>query len=64
MRLDFRLLRFAFEAITENTHVYQTVIHITSRFSAIAIAAVDRIMPAPSRPHRNADEHRLPEGLK
>jgi len=38
------------QAFTEKTLFYQTVIHITFLLSALAIAAVDRIMPA--RPHR------------
>jgi hypothetical protein len=41
------------------------VIHITFLLSAIAIAAVDRIMPTPvARAHRQADDHRLPEGFQ
>ncbi len=39
------------EAFTEKALLYQTVIHITFLFSAVAIAAVDRIMPAP--PHKS-----------
>jgi uncharacterized protein (TIGR00645 family) len=53
------------QAFTEKALFYQTVIHITFLLSAIAIAAVDRIMPAPARLHRPADDdHRLPGGLK
>jgi uncharacterized protein (TIGR00645 family) len=52
------------QAFTEKALFYQTVIHITFLASALAIAAVDRIMPAPSRPHRTTDEHRVPEELK
>ena len=53
------------QAFTEKALLYQTVIHITFLLSAIAIAAVDRIMPAPvARAHKHADEHRLPEGFQ
>jgi uncharacterized protein (TIGR00645 family) len=51
------------QAFTEKALFYQTVIHITFLFSALAIAAVDRIMPQPAR-HQKDSEHRLPEGLK
>ncbi len=36
-------------AYEEKTLFYQTVIHVTFLFSALAIAAVDRVMPAPVR---------------
>ena len=36
-------------AYEEKTLFYQTVIHVTFLFSALAIAAVDRVMPAHSR---------------
>jgi uncharacterized protein (TIGR00645 family) len=52
------------QAFTEKALFYQTVIHITFLLSAIAIAAVDRIMPAPGRAHRNGDDHGPPEGLR
>jgi uncharacterized protein (TIGR00645 family) len=39
------------QAFTEKALFYQTVIHITFLLSALAIAAVDRIMPQPSRIH-------------
>ncbi len=56
------------QAFTEKALFYQTVIHITFLLSAVAIAAVDRIMP-PSRPHRattNFAKHDndLPEALR
>lgn len=51
------------QAFTEKAPFYQTVIHITFLLSAVAIAAVDRIMPAPA--HRNARGHGsdIPEEL-
>ena len=54
------------QAFTEKTLFYQTVIHITFLFSAIAIAAVDRIMPqgrarAPSHNGKHGSD--LPEEL-
>jgi uncharacterized protein (TIGR00645 family) len=52
------------QAFTEKALFYQTVIHITFLFSALAIAAVDRIMPAPGRAHRQAQEQRMPEGFQ
>jgi uncharacterized protein (TIGR00645 family) len=52
------------QAFTEKALFYQTVIHITFLLSALAIAAVDRIMPAPSRQHRHAEGHRMPEGFQ
>jgi uncharacterized protein (TIGR00645 family) len=52
------------QAFTEKALFYQTVIHITFLLSAIAIAAVDRIMPAPVRHHRNGEEQRMPEGFQ
>ena len=36
-------------AYEEKTLFYQTVIHVTFLFSALAIAAVDRVMPPPAR---------------
>ena len=55
------------QAFTEKALFYQTVIHITFLLSALAIAAVDRIMPA-GRPHREKDpeskDHGLPQGLQ
>jgi uncharacterized protein (TIGR00645 family) len=36
------------QAYDEKTLMYQTIIHITFLLSAMAIAAVDRILPAPS----------------
>lgn len=54
------------QAFTEKALFYQTVIHITFLLSAVAIAAVDRIMPAP--PHKNGHGHgregSVPQGLK
>ena len=44
-------------AYSEKTLLYQTVIHVTFLFSALAIAAVDRVMPAPLR-HDAPDEPR------
>ncbi len=53
------------QAFTEKTLFYQTVIHITFLFSAVAIAAVDRIMPAGHRPPRvEKHDHDMPEGFK
>jgi uncharacterized protein (TIGR00645 family) len=52
------------QAFTEKALFYQTVIHITFLLSAVAIAAVDRIMPQHARPARPADDHKLPEGLQ
>src|SRR3954453_21263324 len=47
------------QAYDEKTLMYQTIIHIAFLLSAMAIAAVDRIMPpAPSRSRRD-----LPNGL-
>ncbi len=37
------------QAYDEKTLMYQTVIHVAFLLSAMAVAAVDRIMPAPSR---------------
>jgi len=53
------------EAYSEKALMYQTIIHITFLFSALAIAGVDRLMPA-GRPHRPAGHGRdeLPEELK
>jgi uncharacterized protein (TIGR00645 family) len=55
------------EAFSEKALFYQTTIHITFLLSALAIAAVDRIMPQ-SKPHRagGADKHQpnLPGGLQ
>ncbi|MFO1303757.1 MAG: YqhA family protein [Burkholderiales bacterium] len=54
------------QAFTEKALFYQTAIHITFLFSALAIAAVDRIM-LPGRPHRAApDKHDngMPEELR
>jgi hypothetical protein len=44
---------------------FQTVIHITFLLSALAIAAVDRIMPA-AKPHRVAEKHNngMPDGFQ
>jgi len=54
------------QAFTEKALFYQTVIHITFLLSAVAIAAVDRIMPAPA--HKNGRGHGrdsdLPEELQ
>ena len=54
------------QAFTEKALFYQTVIHITFLLSAVAIAAVDRIMPAP--PHKGGRSHahgsNVPEELK
>jgi len=55
------------QAFTEKALFYQTVIHITFLLSALAIAAVDRIMPQ-GKPHRAAEPeakngHGLPPGL-
>jgi uncharacterized protein (TIGR00645 family) len=53
------------QAFTEKALFYQTVIHVTFLLSAIAIAAVDRIMPQPVRhPRAEALPHDTPEGLK
>jgi uncharacterized protein (TIGR00645 family) len=54
------------QAFTEKSLFYQTVIHITFLLSALAIAAVDRIMPqgrprAPSHDGRPSD---LPQELR
>ena len=47
--------------------MYQTIIHITFLLSALAIAGVDRLMPA-GRPHRatahDASHPTIPEGLR
>jgi uncharacterized protein (TIGR00645 family) len=55
------------EAFSEKALLYQTVIHITFLLSALAIAAVDRLMPQPGKPHRAAapDKHEqgTPGGL-
>jgi uncharacterized protein (TIGR00645 family) len=51
------------QAFTEKALFYQTVIHITFLLSALAIAAVDRIMPL-GRPHRPAQQDNIPEELK
>ncbi len=47
------------EAFTEKALFYQTAIHITFLLSALAIAAVDRLMPQPGRSHvrAGADPH-------
>ena len=53
------------QAFTEKALFYQTVIHITFLLSAVAIAAVDRIMPAPPhRPARHAAHGDIPDELK
>ncbi|MCC6196576.1 MAG: YqhA family protein [Burkholderiales bacterium] len=52
------------QAFTEKALFYQTVIHITFLLSAIAIAAVDRIMPHPEKAPRNGESHKAPEGLR
>lgn len=53
------------QAFTEKALFYQTVIHITFLLSAVAIAAVDRIMPAPPhRPARHAAHSDIPDELK
>ena len=54
------------QAFTEKALFYQTVIHITFLLSALAIAAVDRIMPAPRLLHRPPERHEpaLPEGFQ
>ena len=52
------------QAFTEKALFYQTVIHITFLLSAVAIAAVDRIMPQPARHQRELNSHKLPEGLQ
>jgi uncharacterized protein (TIGR00645 family) len=44
------------QAFTEKALFYQTVIHITFLLSALAIAAVDRIMPQPTRSHARAPD--------
>ena len=54
------------EAYSEKALMYQTIIHITFLLSALAIAGVDRLMPA-ARPHRPAGHGRddgMPEELK
>ncbi|MFO1325513.1 MAG: YqhA family protein [Burkholderiales bacterium] len=55
------------QAFTEKALFYQTVIHITFLLSALAIAAVDRLMPQPPPRHRAAtpekSDHGLPGGL-
>ena len=48
-------------AYDEKTLIAQTGIHITFLLSAIAIAASDRIMPHPEKPHARRDD--LPSGL-
>jgi uncharacterized protein (TIGR00645 family) len=45
------------EAYSEKTLIFQTVIHLTFLVSALAIAAVDRIMPAQSRAARAGVAH-------
>src|SRR5690349_22207776 len=45
------------QAFTEKTLFYQTVIHITFMLSALAIAAVDRIMPTAHRHREIGDVH-------
>ena len=52
------------QAFTEKALFYQTAIHITFLLSAIAIAAVDRIMPHPGKLHGNGVKHELPGGLQ
>ncbi len=47
------------QAFTEKALFYQTVIHITFLLSAIAIAAVDRIM-LPGKAHRAGDHEGRP----
>jgi len=51
------------QAFTEKALFYQTVIHITFLLSALAIAAVDRVMLRP-QPHHAAGREALPEGLQ
>jgi len=53
------------QAFTEKALFYQTVIHITFLLSALAIAAVDRIMPTAHRHREIGDVHngRMPGGL-
>jgi uncharacterized protein (TIGR00645 family) len=48
------------QAYTEKTLMYQTVIHVAFLLSAMAIAAVDRILPPARGEHGSprADEHR------
>jgi uncharacterized protein (TIGR00645 family) len=50
------------EAFSEKALLYQTVIHITFLLSALAIAAVDRIM-LPGRPHRPGAQDKHDNGL-
>ena len=45
------------EAYSEKTLIFQTVIHVTFLLSAIAIAAVDRIMPQSRSRIAGGDEH-------
>jgi uncharacterized protein (TIGR00645 family) len=54
------------QAFTEKALFYQTVIHITFLLSALAIAAVDRLMPQPGRLHPRATERHaeLPGGFQ
>jgi len=55
------------QAFTEKALFYQTTIHITFLLSALAIAAVDRIMPQ-GRPRASSPEGKhlsgLPEELR
>jgi uncharacterized protein (TIGR00645 family) len=44
-------------AYEEKTLFYQTVIHVAFLFSALAIAAVDRVMPSPARNPGMPDAH-------
>jgi uncharacterized protein (TIGR00645 family) len=54
------------QAFTEKALFYQTTIHITFLLSALAIAAVDRIMPTAKAHREIGDVHdvRLPGGLQ
>jgi uncharacterized protein (TIGR00645 family) len=54
------------EAYSEKALMYQTIIHITFLLSALAIAGVDRLMPAgrPHRPASHAKDDGVPEELK
>jgi uncharacterized protein (TIGR00645 family) len=45
------------EAYSEKTLIFQTVIHLTFLVSALAIAAVDRIMPAQPKAARHGMAH-------
>jgi len=53
------------QSFSEKSLFYQTVIHITFLLSALAIAAVDRLMPQPPQKHRAPEKHaELPGGLQ